>query len=130
MAIIKLKMLDQTGRTLAASPAGETISLVYTRLLPTGRLGGAGGRWSGTRAVRRFGWSKTERQRQIVAGVHTGNTLDFGEETCYTEDTPGNVENVGEESRTGKSVVNQVRCHWCRGNRQPRLSPVRRMLAG
>lgn len=30
MAIIKLKILDKTGRTLAASPAGENISLVYT----------------------------------------------------------------------------------------------------
>lgn len=30
MAIIKLKILDQTGRTLAGSPAGEPISLVYT----------------------------------------------------------------------------------------------------
>ena len=30
MAIIKLKILDQTGRTLATSPAGENISLVHT----------------------------------------------------------------------------------------------------
>lgn len=29
MAIIKLKLLDQAGHTLATSPAGETVSLVY-----------------------------------------------------------------------------------------------------
>lgn len=30
MAIIKLKVLDQAGHTLAVSPAGENVSLVYT----------------------------------------------------------------------------------------------------
>lgn len=30
MAIIKLKILDQSGRTLATSPAGENVALVYT----------------------------------------------------------------------------------------------------
>lgn len=30
MAIIKLKILNQTGQTLATSPAGENTSLVYT----------------------------------------------------------------------------------------------------
>lgn len=30
MSIIKLKILDQAGHTLSASPAGETVSLVYT----------------------------------------------------------------------------------------------------
>ena len=36
------------------------------------------------RAVRRFGWSKLELQRQIEAGAHEKNTLDFEGEVCYT----------------------------------------------
>lgn len=70
------------------------------------------------RAVRRFGWSKAELQRQIVAGAHRETVLGFGGETCYTSDR---AENIGEGSGTGKSVVNQVCCHWRRRNRQPRL---------
>lgn len=76
------------------------------------------------RAVRRFGWSKAELQRQIGAGAHAGNALDRGDETCYTEDISGSANEVGDENRTRKAMADQVRCHWfSRRNRQPRLFP-------
>lgn len=45
------------------------------------------------RAVRWFGWSKAELQRQIEAGAHKENVLDFEDEVCYTEEKSMSAEN-------------------------------------
>ena len=44
------------------------------------------------RAVRKFGWSKLELQRQINAGAHMENALDFEGEMCYTEENFDSME--------------------------------------
>ena len=74
-------------------------------------------------AVRRFGWSKAELQRQIDAGAHEENALDRGDETCYTEDTSGSVEDVGEGNRIWKTGSGQTRCRLIRDDWQPYLFP-------
>ena len=43
-------------------------------------------------AVRKFGWSKMELQRQTEAGAHKENILDFEGEMCYTEENFDSME--------------------------------------
>lgn len=38
------------------------------------------------RAVRRFGWSKLELQRETAANMHLEIALDAAYEVCYTEE--------------------------------------------
>ena len=43
-------------------------------------------------AVRQYGWPKMELQRQIKAGTHKENSLDFEDEVCYTEKNTNRAE--------------------------------------
>lgn len=49
------------------------------------------------RAVRKFGWSKLELQRQIDANAHKGNALDFEGKMCCTEENFDSMECVEDD---------------------------------
>ena len=101
------------------------------------------------RAVRWYGWSKLELQRQIEVGPQKENSLDFEGEMCYTEENSDSMEcaeddksafhlprehlpqpdgrvcyeGLGEESGTGGPVPHRIRRHQHRGDWQPGLPP-------
>ena len=74
------------------------------------------------RAVRRFGWSKQELQRQIDAGAHMENALDFESETCYTGEKSDHAEERGEASEVEGAGPGHRCCHQRRGDRRPSSS--------